>query len=464
MKELYRPESSAYIHTHIENTLIGRAALEAAIANQFPLETATLMSIAIASHAASIAYKVESGHDKCVAIGLYALAEQSSGTGKSEVLEYYQAGFVQGISQINEQRAKIRKQILQSEKDKKGDLDDYEVEKLAKNQHIRSPFTDTTPEALDHNLISSDGWFAGQSSEQGLVQTLMGNIYASSGGNSSNKDGLLLGFKGESGTTMRITREGYAGMRHGGIAVMSQDGTIDSVVRNSESSGLAERFLMVLEGTTRGHRKGQYFGMKCKVKYEYLNQIKAITLRCLDNESLNFADLKTLRMSKGAKQVILEQFEMIEEEYKPGGKYDSIILAGMASKMHVQIRKIAATIHLMEGFDERTEISKEHTRLATLVVKELINGVIKICEEKGVVGKSSEVEAIEDYMAKNAAGLNGKTMRDIQNSLSKRKIFKEYGKGARQKIEDGVNELVDKNILMRMITGQNKRETFKYIG
>lgn len=460
----YRPKSSAMINIHLDDTLIGKAAIEASQKKQFPLETATLMSIAIASHAASMTYKINYGDDGVLPIGIYALGEQPPGSAKTGTMGFFQDGFHSAIHDINEKRKAKRKQIEKSEKDKKGDLAEAEEETLAANQHLKVPISDATPEALDSYLCTSNGWFSAQSSEKALINTLIGGMYSDKG-SSNNQDGLLMGFNGERGSALRVSRSAYTGNRHGGVAVISQFGTIDRVISASDGSGLCERFLMVSEGSMMGYRDSSKYALKTAHKQDYKNMVKSIMLRSMSNNSLDLDDLISLNIAPDAYAALMEQMDMIEPEFRQGGKYCAEILMGMWSKMSFQAMKVAATIHLMEGYDEKKAIDLPTMNKAIIVVKELLNGVAIICEEKGVIGKSAEEESAEDYLRKNALG-QGKTMRSIQAALCQRKQFSQYGLQKREKVQETIDMLVNKNLVDKVVTGAGEREriTYRYRG
>lgn len=457
MTKLYRPESSAMISPFLSDCLIGQCAEEAAINRQFPLETATLMALSVASHAASMVYCVEYPNGKKLPIGIYAIGEQPPGTSKTSVMEYFLDGIHNALRTINEGRSDIRKQIMKSKEDKKGALDPYEEEELSKAFHIQAPITDTTPEALDSILNNQGGFFIANSTEQGLANSLIGGMYSDKG---SNFDVLLKGFNAEWHSSSRVTRTGFSGKPHGGVLCISQDGLIETVLGNSDSTGLCERFFLILEGNMFGHRDFSMATGIEKKRQHFCNVTREICMKLTESESLDIDSMKPIKIEKEAWDLIIEQKQDMEQSLADNEKYDASMFRGMWSKMDIQIMKVAATLHVYSGKTEAQMIDVEAIQVSIAIVKELLRGVVSICEKKGFIGKSVEEESIEEYMSKN--GRMGKSENEILKAVAKRKVFKQYGSNARQRAREAFESLVNRGVISCTQTGATIR--YRYNG
>ena len=446
------PHSTAVISPVLEGTLIGEAAKQLAKNRLFPVETTSLMALSVASYAASIGYCVQYEDGDRLPIGIYALAEQPSGAGKSGVLKRLDRGFREAIAMENEKRAKVRKQIMKSSADKKGDLDEYEEQQLLDNHNITPPVTNTTAEALDSELTKQFGWFCVASTEQGLLNTLVGGKYNSDG--KSSFDLMLKGFNAEDHNEMRVTRQGFQGLPHGGALCVSQDGSVSTVLENSGSTGLIERFLILIEDTTKGTRKrADARNPKWDAVDMFNTQCRYIATEGLNNSKrLSFNALKAISISKEGWDVIYKLLDDVEPDLGPGGRYHAHIFSSMWSKMDIQIMKVAATIWLMDGKSPDKKVDKETVELSAAIVTEIFKGVVKVCEMKGVVGRTAEEERVEEYMSKN--GRMGKSENEILNSVRKTKTFALYGNEARAKAKEALDSLVMKGILQCITTGQ----------
>lgn len=451
----FKPETSAEISTFLTNTCIGDAATQVAMNRQFPIETAHLAALCVASQAASVAYCVEA-NGKRMPIGLYCLGEQPPGSAKTSAVEDLQGGIMEAVSEVNKKRKEILKKIAESEQDNKGKLNPQEIEDMERNHIIKAPMTDVTAESIDKNLTQSKGWFMLASTEKALIGSLISGNYSDG---KSNKDILLKGFNGEWHASDRVTRNGFYGRPHGSMLAISQEGTIDEVLKSSSGSGLCERFLMILEGNMMGFRDPyKYGGDTGKIRH-FNNVTKLLFSNVTD---MDIDNMKSVKISKEAHKMVIDQMADIEPRLADGEKYATTMFRGIWSKMHTQMFKIAATIHLMESKTELEEISGETMSLSISVVKTILRGMIELCEVKGISGKNVELSALEDYMERNAKGISGKTLRQIKDNLGRQEVFKQHGKSKIQKIENAVATLCSNGVIEKRINGT--RETYIYRG
>lgn len=445
------PESTAQISCLLKGTVIGDAAVELSKNRLFPVETTTLMALSIASYACSIGFSVQYEDGDKLPIGMYAIAEQPSGAGKSGTLKKLDRGFREAIMEENIRREKIRKQIMRSKSDKAGDLEEFEEQELLDNHNITPPVTNTTPEALDKELVRQFGWFCVTSTEQGLLDTLVGGKYSEGKG---SFDLMLKGFNAEDHNEMRVTRQGFNGLPHGGAMCISQDGSVSTVLESSGSTGLIERFLILIEETNKGRRDRRnarnpkwgnvnHFNNQCK-------QIASDGLR--DSKRLLFSNLKPIKLSSEAWDLLYGLQDDVEPDLGPGGRYHAHIFSSMWSKLDIQVMKVAATLWLMEGKSHQQEIDVDTVKVAATVVIAIFKGVVKVCEMKGIVGKSAEEEAVEEYMSKN--GRMGKSEREILNAIRHKKIFAQYGNQCTNMAKEALNALIEKGILQLVVTGK----------
>lgn len=460
-KKPYSPESSAYINLHLEETIIGMVAKEVSENRQFPLETATLTALAVASHAVGMTYCCAYRDGQRLPVGLYALSEQPPGTAKTSVLNYFMDGIYQALIDINGERSKLIGMIKRSAKDKKGELTEQEENDLENNQPITAPLTDITPEALDATLARQQGWFQAASTEQALVNVLIGGMYSDKP--SSNFDIVLKGFNGEWHSSSRIGRAGYTGFPHGGIAVISQEGVIDTILTRSDGTGMCERFLMLTEGNMFGYRSRQKSRRSTTAKLDFSNRLACIVRRLKDNESLALKDLSPLKFSDAAMDMIDEQMDMIERYLKDGEEFSSNMFRGMWSKMDIQIMKVAATLHVLSyaaGKEPAQLIDEDSVAYAILVVKELLRGVVSICENKGFLGVSVEREKLEEYVDKKP-----RTLRDIRSASRHWACFKGLSKELREeKIHALLKQSLDEGIFIETFQTGTIVKVFRKVG
>lgn len=448
----YVPESTAQISSLLKGTVIGDAAAQLSKNRLFPIETTSLMALSVASYACSIGYCVQYEDGDKLPIGIYAIAEQPSGAGKSGTLKKLDRGFREAIADENIRRDKIRKQILKSKSDKAGDLEEFEEQELLDNHPITPPVTNTTAEALDKELVRQFGWFCVTSTEQGLLNTLVGGKYSTDG--KSSFDLMLKGFNAEDHNEMRVTRQGFNGLPHGGAMCISQDGSVSTVLDSSGSTGLIERFLILIEETNKGRRdRRNARSPEWGHVNHFNNQCKHIATEGLTgSKRLLFSNLKPIKLSTEAWDVLYDLQDDVEPDLGPGGRYHAHIFSSMWSKLDIQVMKVAATLWLMDGKSHEKPIDVETVKVAAAVVISIFKGVVKVCEMKGIVGKSAEEEAVEEYMSKN--GRMGKSEREILNAMRHRKIFAQYGNQCVNVAKEALSALIEKGVLQLVITGK----------
>ena len=438
-------DSSASIHSALMTSVIGKAAAECAINFNFPLETAMLLSLGVASTAVSTGYSVAlTENEDASPIGLYVMGEQGSGSAKTPMMKALCKGVFAAFRNENERRSVITKQIAKSASEKKGDLTDYEAEQLEDNHYISGIIDDTTPEALDMTIAKQKGWFSLISTEQTLVDTLL----VSNGDRKANKGAILKGFNAEFYSSKRVTRNGFEGFPHGSFVCVSQNGAINTVIENSGATGVLERFLLIVEDNvfgSRNHRARLESHKYSAYTQAFQARTEEIITAGVGNSKLDFEDLKKLSLSYDAACLILDVKEEVEESLADGRKYGHDTLRAVWSKFDQQVMKIAATIHVMNGKDESEQIDIETTSVAMVIVKNMLQGIISVLSEKGVMGEDAECEKILEYMQRKGSV----TRESVLNAARKWSMFTSYGKDARSKAGEAFDRAVSMGLVMQ---------------
>ncbi len=379
-------------------------------------------------------------------IGLYVVTEQPPGTGKSRCHSIAQKPFF-------ELKAKARQNFMQRwEKLDKKDLsvdEQQEKDELSeKKSNVLSKLflTNATPEAMEADLVNTNGFFAAISSEQGLFNSLLGLSYTNGG--AANNDLLLNGFAGDFVANSRISREAFTGFVAGACVMFAQPGSIEKVIGASEGTGLADRFLMLSEphrlGKRNHSRKAGWnadlidaYEKKCNV----LNDIFTEKQTC-------FADLYRLIISEAGWKLINDYRNSIEPHLADGEKYSHSSLRGAASKIDMQIMKIVAILYVLErDQNDSYEIDVEFVRIAINIANELLEASFELYKAKGIIGERAEYMAILRMFENNP---NPKTERQIIQSRSCVLPFKDYSGNKSQRIRETLEGMVVAGLLFRM--------------
>ena len=452
----------------LSRSIIGKAATEAAEMAMFPLETSNLMALCAASWCVGVGYKVSFYDGDSIPVNLFFIAEARSGEGKSRALKLLTKGMTKSIEEIAEKRKLTRSRLMDDfvanndNKPEKASHTEKEMlnKELAKNHPLSHTVSDMTGAAFDNMLRDQRGWFVLKTTEQGLIDSLFMGSHTD--GN-ANLDPFLNAFDGEYTETRRVGREGFSGTPHGGIGVISQSGSIEKMLELSGNRGLTQRFLMMLEPTKMGTRKFGRYTRELKHLPRFNGVCGGIVKGAInDIETLEFNNLKTLKIEDGAWDLIYDFKNTIEPSLGPGGKYEPAILSSMWSKFEIFCMKISATLHVIYGNTDKENISEETMVDAITIAAIMLSGVSEIAESKGIVGGGMEKRGVLEYL-KDKSRIHGVDGQAIKNTLSRRKIFAEYQENKSKRVMEVVEMLVkDGKVSKQVIDGNDFYKFIKY--
>lgn len=431
----------------LAQNIIGKAAQEVAAVAKFPVETCHLMALCHASWAVGMNYSVKFFDGDAIPCELFFMAEARSGEGKSRAMKMLTRGMSSAIENEKASRMKSRNEILNkfaaNNEGKPEKASHHEKEMLEsdllKNHDVSHKVSDLNSASFDAMLRDQQGWFVLKTTEQGLIDGLF--LGSHTDGN-VNIDPILNAFDGEYTETRRISRQGFSGIPHGGIGIVSQNGLIEKMLDVSGNRGLTQRFFMILEPTMMGRRKFSLRDSKTKHLDQYNNICKGIVENAFnDVKIMQFSNLQPLSLSKAGWEVIYEFKNTIERHLGPGGRYEPAILSSMWSKIEIFVMKTAATLWIIDHKPPQQEIDDVYVRDALMIVDCLFTGVSNIAESKGIVGISVEERAILDYLS-DKTRFKGLDQQAIKNALSRRKVFSEYADNKSARVMEVTEQLV----------------------
>jgi hypothetical protein len=382
-------EGEVNLLKHLDDShIMKKLPLAIARTTGLPASTAFLMGIGAFSSMAVRYRRVAYQFGGSVPIGINAVAEHPPGGGKTRCLKTYTAPFQKAYQNHRDNCLNELKRLDKKDTERKELLE----EALA----VTFMITNSTPEALEASLESTCGFFAGVSSEKGLANSLLGLSYGDQRAN--NNDLMLNGFDGGYMATLRVSRTGYSGFVGGAVVIFAQEGTVKIIVTQSNASGLSERFLMLSQPHNIGKRD---FLNVPSIPQEYLNQYAEA---CNNFASVIFdkpkplKELPALKIPAEGWNLINEFRNKIEPMQANGGCLSHESLRGAASKVDIQIMKIAANLHLMTS--QALEIDLNHVISAIGIVDDLLQEHRKLLEDNGFTGVKAEFQAIIHYLSK----------------------------------------------------------------
>ena len=363
-----------------DDHLLKRLSIQTAAETHLPVNTVFLMGLTIFGSMAARKFTTLYANGESLPLGIYAVVEQPSGTGKSRCLGIFQKPFndiqKSALKKVMVDLQRMEKRLLVGENfSQEESFQHIELQKKAERLNIGLFVTNATPEGLELTLAHTNGFFSAVSSEQGLFNSLLGNSYKAESTNNNN-DVLLNGFDGGHINSVRVTRKGYNGNVIGGVACFAQQGSIEVVLKASNGTGLSERFLMLAEPHSLGKRDHTL-----TIAHDH-DLIKEYAASCsliesIVNEPRDANELSSLVISANGFYKINQYRNKIEPDLIDGGRFSHVSLRGAASKINMQIMKIAAILHLMDNGEFVHEIADCHVIAAIDIANELLEANLK---------------------------------------------------------------------------------------
>jgi hypothetical protein len=420
--------------------LLKQYALTISKATFLPVHTVFLVGLGVFSSIACRRWCVEYPDGDTLPLGLYLVAEQPSGTAKSRTIRAFQRPFYEAEHAVKT-RVKEKLQQLLADKENK-DNNAAEIERLHKVLRSVLFATNATPEALELSLFNTQGYFSAVSAEQGLFNTILGGCYSDK---ASNNDLLLNGFVAEYMGSMRVSREGFTGIVTGGVTMFAQTGGIETLLKASNGTGLAERFLMIAEQHNLGRRD---FKTKRFINRDIAQQYNDLCRHFADyviEESLKYADLSRLDICREGWNAIEDFKHHTDYHLADGGRYSHIAIRGAAAKMDIQVMKIAANLHLLDDYQRKTTtIELKHVHTAIEIVNVMIEARLNLCRDKSIIGQKAEYQAILSLFETST---KPRTEREIINAKSQTNPFKDYTGNKSELVRSVLNDMVSNGVL-----------------
>lgn len=432
-----------------KNHLINRMAVELSKVTAIKESTIMLVGLSVFSSVLCRTMAIDR-FGGALSSGLYCVAQQPPATAKSRVIDAFQFPFMRSITN----KKKELRDLLKNKS-----LDEEKIEEIGASLSALNKFpffvSNTTPEGLEKSLNKTCGGFACVSSEQGMFNSLIGGMY--NDGNVNNNDVVLYGYAGEHLHVERVGRQGFSGTPYGAIVLFSQDGSIETLLRSSQSSGMAERFLKIAEKPRFGEhieRRAinpnllEEYGLLCESILEgFLSQDKFIhpePLFMLPRFAFSAESTKEINsLSNG-----------LDKHFADGGKYSNDGMRGFCGKADIHVRKLAVNLHAMESGIYCPDVDHKHVLSAIGIIEELITSHEKLLGENGAIGNKAAYQSIIKH-------LDGKkrTMVEITQYCKGLQPFKSYNDGSKVGyVKSMVLEMIEANLLAIEIDIQTGKE------
>lgn len=411
-------------------------------ATYIPVHSVCLVTLSIYSAIACRKFNVAYENGATLPSGLYVVAEQPPGTGKSRVVNSAQKAFLE-----------FRKAELETLREELATIDKSQTVRIAEIEaQLKDSYfvTNLTPESIDDIATETGGYFAGVSAEQGLFNSLFGASYGD--GKASNNDAVLNGFSGDWYNSRRVKRNGYCGHIVGAVSMFAQTGGIEMLFKKSNETGLAERFLTAAEPHALGRRD-----------FDNPKVIDRSLVLIYDNYARWLASRpsvpQTLSISAGGWRLIREYRKELEPNLDDDRIYaPNATIRGMFAKADMQVMKVAANLHLLSGDCEKLEINEAIIAAAIGIVDNVLKGTLSLCKTKQQVGESAEYTSILSLFLRSS---HPRTMREIKIAKTQTAPFKEYTGNKAAAIEKAVKAMAAEGILVEVFNAYGVLQGYK---
>lgn len=425
----------------VMDTVIGRLSRVISECVEFPEASTFLSLLGSASAAVAANYAVQYRTGSPITTGLYVIVEQPPATQKSYVLGMGMNPYSMAMGEHNKRvKAKIREA----------------VERAGKDEEVNAPkygfvvATDATSAAMDKHLSEcSEGRFVIASAEQSALISLFpeNNSFA------STNELILKGYAGEYVAGMRGGRSAFSGMANGSIILIAQSNTSRRVLKASNGSGMAERFIFMAEPSNLGgrHFEGGFPTNEERRPFESavracISEYSKKVLAC-DGVVLDPENLEQLRASANGYQIIKQARKDMEPrlgELKDSG---DMVLLSWLGKFETHALKVASVLHVFEclgnGVSVPDIIPDRILSAAMDFVDVMSDHMEQLLQDAGESGNEAEEEAV--IMTMDGRKLSSRTL--VQR-LRNKKPFSAMGKAGYKAAERRVGKMIESGILV----------------
>ena len=439
-----------------DDHLLKKLSLQTAACCQLPVNTVFIALLGVFSSVSCRKWTVDYQYGGSLPIGIYAVVEQPSGTGKTRCLTVGQKPFVRIKDEVVKsyrERVKVLQAIDDPSEAQAEELKELLAIKSAINSRLF--VSNATAEGLEQTLLGTNGFFSAISSEQGLFNSLLGLSYSKG---DPNNDLILNGFDGGHISSCRVSRDGYYGHVIGGVTLFAQQGSVEKILSCSNGTGMSERFLMLAEPHflgVRDHLKKIHidptievnYALKCEFSQDIFNQPESPT------------DLLSLIISDPGHLLIAQYRQRIEQHLADGGRYSHISVRGAAGKINMQIMKIAANLYLLDRRDNyNPNIPDSIVKSAIGIAHDLLEANLALCKAKGLIGTKAEFTAILSIFEDNHKPM---TERQIIQSRARVTPFKDFTGNKSDLIRESLAAMESDGLLASLVVDGAKRYFLK---
>lgn len=424
----------------IKDTVIGRYATSVANAIEFPETSAFMVFLACASASVACNYAVQFKFGDSLPTGLYVIVEQPPSTQKSRILGAALNSYLMSMGKHN----RIVFGKIREAKEGNPEISDW----------LRPGFlstTDATTAAMDKAMAGlSEGRFVIATDEKSILSSL----FPPPTSFASSNDIVLKGYTGDRVASMRSGRLAFSGKANGTVVINAQGGAAARILRESDGSGMAERFFFVSEPSYLGSRTFDEQPIDLELKKAYDNAaigcVQAYSKEILKNSmadeqarvTLDPENLEQLRLTAAGYEKIRtyrRENEPLMAELERAGE---MVMLSWLGKFEAHVIKIAAVLHVYECIGNGSKVSNIITDKILVAAMELVDLMAdhqqQMIRDSGDSGNDAEEQVVIE-----ALGSSKMAVRSLLQKIRYRKPFSSMGKNgyaaAKRRVETMVS-------------------------
>ena len=429
----------------VKDTVIGRYATSVARAIEFPEASAFMVFLACASASVACNYAVQFKYGDSLPTGLYVIVEQPPSTQKSRILGAALNSYLMSMGKHN----RIVFGKLREAKEGNPEISDW----------LRPGFlstTDATTAAMDKAMAGlSEGRFVIATDEKSILSSL----FPPATSFASSNDIVLKGYTGDRVASMRSGRLAFSGRANGTVVINAQGGAAARILRESDGSGMAERFFFVSEPSYLGSRTFDEQPIDVELKKAYDNAAigcvqaysKAVFKYAAADEqarvTLDPENLEQLRLTAAGYEKIRtyrRENEPLMAELERAGE---MVMLSWLGKFEAHVIKIAAVLHVYECIGNGSKVSNVITDKILVAAMELVDLMAdhqqQMIRDSGDSGNDAEEQTIIE-----ALGSSKMAARSLLQKIRYRKPFVAMGKNGYAAAKRRIETMVSSGVLV----------------
>lgn len=434
----------------IKNTVIGRYSTSVANAIEFPETSAFMVFLACASASVACNYAVQFKFGDSLPTGLYVIVEQPPSTQKSRILGAALNSYLASMGKHN----RIVFGKLREAKEGNPEISDW----------LRPGFqstTDATTAAMDKAMAGlSEGRFVIATDEK----SILGSLFPPATSFASSNDIVLKGYTGDRVASMRSGRLAFSGKANGTVVINAQGGAAARILRESDGSGMAERFFFVSEPSYLGTRTFDEQPIDLELKKAYDNAaigcVQAYSKQILKNAmadeqarvTLDPENLEQLRLTAAGYEKIRtyrRENEPLMAELERAGE---MVMLSWLGKFEAHVIKIAAVLHVYECIGNGSKVSNIITDKILVAAMELVDLMAdhqqQMIRDSGDSGNDAEEQVVIE-----ALGSSKMATRSLLQKIRYRKPFSSMGKNGYAAAKRRVETMISGGVIIVNATG-----------